>query len=192
MSRGKTNPFPTFQYALLGLLLPGATYGYELHKQLADQQGIGLIWQVKLSNLYAVLTQLEKKEWLTVSLLAGDGRPARKMYQITESGKMAFEEWLNTPVIHPREIHQDFMVKLYFYQTFKPEEVPAFLRAQLSHCRVWLKNTQNLEKNTPPQAGYRHSILQFRKLQIKAMVDWLEKELKDSQNIQPHAKERNE
>ena len=90
MSRGKTNPFPTFQFALLGLLLPGATYGYELHKQLSNQTGIGLIWQVKLSNVYAVLEQLLEKGWLSATLLPGESRPGRKMFQITEHRQGSF------------------------------------------------------------------------------------------------------
>src|SRR5512133_2952317 len=124
MTRGKTNPFPMFQFALLGLLLPGATHGYELHKQLSDLNGIGLIWQVKLSNVYAVLEQLLEKGWLTATLLPGDSRPGRKMYQITGPGREAFAEWLGSPVTHPREFRQDFMVKFYFHQILDPDGVP--------------------------------------------------------------------
>jgi len=192
MSRGKTNPFPTFQFALLGLLLPGATYGYELHKQLSDQTGIGLIWQVKLSNVYAVLEQLQEKGWLTAMLLPGDTRPGRKMYQITDTGKAAFEEWLDSPVTHPREFRQEFMVKLYFHDTQKPAGVPAFLRSQLTHCRVWLKDLRKPNAVTASDSRFHLSVMQFRKSQIKSMVDWLEKELGKTENAIPINEVRNE
>ena len=185
MSRGKTNPFPTFQFALLGLLLPGATYGYELHKQLSDQTGIGLIWQVKLSNVYAVLEQLEEKGWLTVTLLPGDSRPGRKMYQITNTGKAAYEEWLDSPVTHPREFRQDFMVKLYFHQHQNPAGVPTFLRSQLTHSRVWLKDLRKPNAVSVSDSGFFQSVMRFRKSQIKSMVDWLEKELVNTENAIP-------
>lgn len=192
MSRGKTNPFPTFQFALLGLLLPGATYGYELHKQLSDQTGIGLIWQVKLSNVYAVLEQLQEKDWLSATLLPGESRPGRKMYHITEPGKVAFAEWLDSPVTHPREFRQDFMVKLYFHQIHNPAGIPAFLRSQLTHCRVWLKNLRKPNVDTASDSGFAVSVMRFRKSQIKSMVDWLEKELNNVENVIPINEVRNE
>jgi len=185
MPRGKTNPFPTFQFALLGLLQPGPTYGYELHKQLSDESGIGLIWQVKLSNLYAVLEQLEKKDWLTVTLVPGDTRPGRKVYQITAAGRSAFAEWLDAPVIHPREFRQDFMVKFYFHQSQKPESIATFLRVQLGHCRTWLKNVKTLSSAPASDSGFQKSVIRFRKSQIQSMVDWLEKELEHIERQNP-------
>ena len=53
--RGKTNPFPAFEYALLGLLYREPAHGYELHKIIADPAGIGIIWGIKIANLYAQL-----------------------------------------------------------------------------------------------------------------------------------------
>jgi DNA-binding PadR family transcriptional regulator len=189
MTRGKTNPFPHFQYALLGLLLKEPTYGYELHKQLSDPQGIGLVWQVKLPNLYAVLEQLEKKGWLSVSFSPGDTRPGRKMYQLTPDGRVAFEEWVNAPVMHPRDFRQEFMLKFYFFQCNNLEQLPAFLRSQLSHCRIWLKNARSFEAASASSDAYPHSVRHFRVMQIESMVNWLEEELGKIQEKNPIIKE---
>ncbi len=184
MTRGKTNPFPTFQYALLGLLLPGATYGYELYKQISDQSGIGLIWQVKLSNLYAVLDQLEKKGWLTATRVPGDIRPDRKVYRISGNGESAFEEWLDAPVTHPREFRQDFMIKYYFRSRRRENPAP-FLRAQLGHCRMWLQNARKSVKSEAGGLNFGQSVARFRKSQIQSIVDWLEKELERVETQNP-------
>lgn len=192
MTRGKTNPFPTFQYAVLGQLMSGPTYGYELHKLLSNQQGIGLIWKVNLANLYAVLEQLEKKGWLSVSLQPGRSRPGRKMYQLTDSGRGEFEEWLHTPVTHPREIRQDFMIKLHFYQQHFPDQLASLLRGQLSHCRTWLKTAREDLLTAPAEGQFAQSVYQFRVLQIQSMVDWLEMELQGLQETTSSKEENNE
>lgn len=181
MSRGKTNPFPEFQYALLGQLMAGPTYGYVLHKQLSNPQGIGLIWQVNLPNLYAVLEQLEKKGWLSVTLQPGDSRPGRKVYQLTGEGRAEFEAWLSTPVTHPRAIRQDFMLKLNYLQVHQPDQVPVLMRTQLSHCRTWLKNARDAVKRASGGESFSQSVYRFRVLQVQAMVDWLEAELREIQ-----------
>jgi DNA-binding PadR family transcriptional regulator len=184
MTRGKTNPFPSFQYALLGQLISGPTYGYVLHKQLSNQQGIGVVWSMNLANLYAVLEQLEKKGWLSVSLQPGNSRPGRKMYQITELGKAEFDAWLNTPATHPRELRQDFMIRLHYYQSRLPDQVPALLRGQLSHCRTWLKDARETLLATPPEESFAQSVYRYRILQIQSMIEWLELELRALQDPQ--------
>lgn len=178
MTRGKTNPFPEFQYALLGELMSGPTYGYELHKQLSDQQGIGLIWKVTLPNLYAILDQLEQKGWLSVSLEPGNSRPGRKIVQLTGEGRAEFELWLTAPVTHPRAIRQDFMLKLNYLQRHQPDQVLPLMRKQLSHCRTWLKNARDTLTLSPGEERFAQSVYRFRVLQIESMVNWLESELR--------------
>lgn len=172
--------FPAFQYALLGLLVPGPTHGYELHKQLSDPQGIGLIWHTKLANLYAQLDQLEKKKWVTHNIQISETRPARKIYELTDEGKMQFESWMETPATHPREIRQDFLLRLYFIQIYKPDELVHWMRMQLTHCRSWAQMTREQINEEGDSFNYRNSVLNFRLEQINAIVTWLESEIESN------------
>lgn len=169
--------FPSFPYALLGLLVPGPMHGYELHKQISDPQGIGFIWHTKLPNLYAQLDQLEKKKWVTFNIQTSESRPARKIYELTEEGKQEFNSWLESPAMHPREMRQDFILRLYFMQHYKPEELNRFLRVQLTHCRSWAQVTSEQIDSEGTAFTYRNSVLHFRYEQINGYITWLEEEI---------------
>lgn len=169
--------FPSFQYALLGLLVPGPAHGYEIHKQMSDPQGIGLIWHTKLPNLYAQLEQLEKKKWVTFNIQTSETRPARKIYELTESGRQEFTAWLESPTMHPRDMKQDFMLRYYFIQLYKPEMVILFLRGQLTHCRSWAQAAREQIESEGSSFSFRNSVLNARLEQINAYVTWLEAEI---------------
>jgi len=85
--RGNINPFTSSEFALLGFLYDKPTHGYDLHKSITDPDGIGLIWNVKMSNLYAYLDKLDKKGFIHGTMQPGDAHPTRMEYQITEEGK---------------------------------------------------------------------------------------------------------
>ena len=139
--RGNINPFTSSEFALLGFLYEKPTHGYDLHKLITDPDGIGLIWNVKMSNLYAYLDKLDKKGLIHGTMQPGDAHPTRMEYQITKSGKEAFESWLPSAVHHPRDFRQDFMLRYFFLLKYQPEKVNTLVKLQLDECRVWLGNT---------------------------------------------------
>src|SRR5438093_383044 len=49
----------TVEHALLGFLQQQPMHGYEIYQHLAGLAGLGLVWQVKQSHLYALLDKLE-------------------------------------------------------------------------------------------------------------------------------------
>lgn len=171
--RGKTNPFPSFEYALLGLLYGGPAHGYELHKLITDSGGIGMIWGIKISNLYAQLAKLEKSGHIKGEIQPGEHRPARTEFHLTQSGKLEFESWLRKLVQHPRDIRQEFMVRYYFLTIYHPELQPSLCEQQLEECQHWLENSNKIQQDRNKDT-YPHAILEFRTSQIKSMVDWLQ------------------
>lgn len=171
--RGKTNPFPSSEYALLGMLMAGPAHGYELHKHITDPNGIGLIWGVKIANLYAQLGKLESRGWISGVIQQEADRPARTEYHLTNAGGSAFDEWLLKKVKHPREFRQEFMLRVYFLTLYKPAMLNAVCEKQLEECQEWLKNTR-IKQEREKQDSFIHSVIEFRAGQIKSMVDWIE------------------
>src|SRR4051812_40584710 len=88
----------TTEHALLGFLRQQPMYGYEIHQQLSESAGLGLVWRLKQSQLYALLGKLEQEGYIVATLEAQDARPPRKVYRLTGSGHLAFLEWVQTPV----------------------------------------------------------------------------------------------
>lgn len=171
--RGKTNPFPSFEYALLGLLYGGRAHGYELHKLITAPDGLGLIWGVKISNLYAQLSKLEKAGLIKGELQPGEDRPARTEFHLTDPGMLEFSNWLTLSVRHPRELRQEFMLRYFFLARYSPAKLEETCRQQLADCQQWLLNLQENQHNLI-QKTFSYAIMEFRASQIKSMVEWLE------------------
>ena len=106
----------SMEYILLGLVFKRPMYGYEIHQLLSQPEGLGLIWHLKQSQLYALLEKLEKDGLLEARLEYQETRPPRKFFTLTPQGKAAFQEWVQSPVEDARGVRQEFLAKLYFYQ----------------------------------------------------------------------------
>lgn len=171
--RGKTNPFTSSEFALLGLLYEKPTHGYDLHRLITDPDGIGMIWGVKLSNLYAQIDKLEKKGYLEGIQFSEESRPARTEYHITAEGKLAFEEWLTGIVRHPRDFRQEFMLRYFFTLKFKPEKADALCERQKNECLQWLLNTKEAFDKVDPALIFKKNVLQYRTIYIQSIVNWL-------------------
>lgn len=172
--RGNINPFTSSEFALLGFLYEKPTHGYDLHKLIIDPDGIGLIWNVKMSNLYAYLDKLDKKGYIHGTMQPGAAHPTRMEYQITEKGKNAFTEWLSTIVQHPRDFRQEFMLRYFFLLKYQPERINSFCNRQHEECKKWFDNTTNQSNLVSNKERFRNSIVQFRLTQISAIIQWLE------------------
>ena len=172
--RGKPNTFISSEYALLGLLYQNPSHGYELHKQISDPEGIGLIWRIKMSNLYALLDKLEQKGYISGIIQPGDSHPNRTEFNITDDGKTAFRSWLETTVKHPRDFRQEFMVRLYYVLRLQPTKINDLCQKQLQECNSWLENTQASNQQVDEKSMYKKSIIEFRVAQIRAIIHWLE------------------
>ncbi len=181
--RGKTNPFPSSEFALLGLLFSGPAHGYELHKHITDPNGIGLIWGVKIANLYAQLAKLESKGWIAGKVQQEEDRPARTQFHLTNEGKKAFTDWMTQLVLHPRDFRQEFMLRYYLLARHKPELIQGVCTRQLQECRNWLISTRN-KQELEVKDSFTRSIIEFRVRQIESMVEWIEWLLDNPPKIQ--------
>ena len=172
--RGNINPFSSSEFVLLGLIFEKPTHGYDLHHVINDPEGIGIIWRVKMSNLYAYLDKLEKKGNIKGTMQPGESHPTRMEYQITETGRVAFESWLSTIVLHPRDFRQEFMIRYYFWLIYQPKNIRQYCDQQLVECNTWLENTKVQEQQVSNQKHFKNSILHFRVIQISSLIQWLE------------------
>lgn len=82
------------KYGLLGLLNYNDMSGYEITK--AFEKSVGFFWTVTMSQVYRELTAMEKNGWLNSSQVIQNGKPNKKVYNITELGKNEFTKWLST------------------------------------------------------------------------------------------------
>jgi DNA-binding PadR family transcriptional regulator len=160
------------ELALLGFLSQGPQHGYQIHQKVSDPNGLGSIWRLKQSQLYALLAKLEKDGYIVGELEAQEeARPPRRIYHLTTTGKVVYQNWLKRPVSVPRLMRQEFMAKYYFACQEGKEQARELIDLQRVSCQKWLEelNLGNIE-----QSSFEWFIYQFRIGQIKALLGWLD------------------
>src|SRR5690606_38475614 len=86
-----TIPMPsrphTLELALLGFLRPEPKHAYAIHQELSSPTGLGPVWQVNLSQLYALLGKLQEAGYLLATSEPQENRPPRKVFHLTDDGR---------------------------------------------------------------------------------------------------------
>jgi PadR family transcriptional regulator AphA len=164
----------SLEYILLGFLNESPIHGYDLYKKLRNFEGISLVWNIKQSQLYALLDKLEDVGLLTSKIVPGEIHLMRKEYQITPIGRSTFLNWVTSPVSHGRDMRQEFLAKLYFAQISGAETFTELIEAQTKLCGEWLASLQESFSKTTADQHYEKLIFQYRISQVKGMIEWLD------------------
>jgi DNA-binding PadR family transcriptional regulator len=140
---------------------------------ISDQSGLGSIWHLKQSQLYALLAKLEKDGYVTSTLQSQDPHPPRRVFRLTRLGDKAFCEWFTNPVEVPRLIRQVFLAKLYFAQKEDINLAQQLLEKQRVICKKWMDEFK-LQLSISEPLSYRWNTYQYRLGHIQALQNWLE------------------
>jgi PadR family transcriptional regulator, regulatory protein AphA len=163
------------EIALLGFLQQGPKHGYAIHQELSGSTGLGAVWQIKLSQLYALLGKLETAGYVTATTAPQQNKPPRKIFHLTEAGQEAFLAWLQTPVQHGRSLRLEFLVKLYFARLEGTAVAEKLLADQRALCHEWLATEQEIVAvEIANGRRYGRLVHQFRSGQLQAMLNWLD------------------
>ena len=101
----------SLKHALLALLNELPSHGYELKTRFSEV--LGPLWPLREAQIYNNLRLLERD-----GLVALDERDAqrmgadRKLYGLTDAGRVALTAWLESPAPAGRKLKDDFYLKL--------------------------------------------------------------------------------
>jgi len=168
----------TIEWSLLGFLAEQPMHGYEIHHRLSaaalsEGAGLGVVWHIKQSQLYAILARLEARGYITYTLEPQDTRPPRKVYTLTPDGEAALQIWVCAPVERGRDFRLEFLAKVYFAHRRGEETLRTLFAAQRATCHVW---HAGFKKKLDRQGLNTYEVLvyRFRLGQVQAMLDWLD------------------
>lgn len=116
-------------HAILSALTDRPCSGYDLAKQFDGS--VGFFWHASHQQIYRELTKLEQQELVTAETVAQEGKPDKKIYRVTETGKHQLKEWIAQPS-KCAPTKDDLLVKL-FVGYLVP---PATMQATLEHERA--------------------------------------------------------
>ncbi|VEP14095.1 putative transcriptional regulator [Hyella patelloides LEGE 07179] len=96
-------------HTILATLGDEAYSGYDLWKKFSQTKAC--YWQASQQQIYRELGKLEKEEAIDSEIIAQKGRPAKKIYQITDKGIEKLKNWVLEPA-EPMAIREDLLVKV--------------------------------------------------------------------------------
>lgn len=137
----------SLQYAVLGLLKYKPMTGYDLKKMF--DQSINNFWSASLSQIYRELNALESKGYLNSIIQPQDDRPDKKIYNITETGKTAFKEWIeNFPQKVSKETRDEFTLRVFFGSNISKDNLLNQLQRFKEDKQRGLKELENVYQIT--------------------------------------------
>ena len=98
------------RFPLLALLATGPAHGYEL-KSAMEQQFGAVLPPLNAGQIYTTLSRLERDGLVDDDAVAQNGRPNKRVYRLTEKGKVELSGWLADSTPQTR-LKDDFFIKL--------------------------------------------------------------------------------
>jgi DNA-binding PadR family transcriptional regulator len=162
------------ELALLGFLREGPLHGYQIHQLISAPEGISLVWRLKQSQLYALLSRLEDEGYVSSVIQAQEIRPPRRIYQLTEKGRAAFQEWEQSPIQFGRQVRQEFLARLYFaLREGKRNALDLIERQRLVFQRS-LSDLAAGQGSPESGVGFPSLVHLYRAKQLESILNWLD------------------
>lgn len=166
------------QYAILGLISArsAGAHGYQLKSEFDALYGD--FWSLNYGQLYRTLDRLERAGFIEGTDHLQSGRPNRRVYRITSSGRQSFDDWLLLPPSdQPRPLRDDMSVKLLFLTEARWSETLALVRTQraayLQHLARLTKRRSKLEE-TGQDMFVTGLLLLQADMRVRTDLAWLE------------------
>lgn len=99
-------------FGLLGLLEYASNTGYDLAKMF--EASINNFWHAQSSQIYRELNRMEEKCWVVSENIIQQGKPNKRLYSITDEGRNAFNQWMNTPAPLFENPHDPLLMYMMF------------------------------------------------------------------------------
>jgi PadR family transcriptional regulator, regulatory protein AphA len=173
------------EHAILGLLAlrdSGTGHGYDLARQFSPGAPLGNVVRLEPGMVYHHLKKLERLGWVSAVPEVEPGRPARRLFALTSSGRAELGRWLSEPVAHTREIRLDFLVKLYLALLLDPTLAVRLVDEQRDRCARLVESLANRLQSghvdtaqDPVTARFGDMVLDMRLAQTRAAVAWLDR-----------------
>lgn len=156
----------------LGILTDGPASGYDLKKQF--ESTFSHFFAAGYGSIYPALSSLAHDGLVTCEEIPQEGKPDRKVYEISAEGKAYLLSALEDP--SPcHKIRSEFLATMCFAHLMPNQQVQTVLNNRLEECAHYTKMISDIESNSsqdwPP--GMRF-VAGFGKAMIAAMSDYVE------------------
>jgi PadR family transcriptional regulator, regulatory protein AphA len=157
---------------ILGMIALGRHTGYDI-KQFVDQS-TRHFWAASYGQIYPELRRLEEEGFITGQSEPTGGR-ARTVYELTDAGRGALEEWLEPEPDPTFEVRAEGMLKLFFSDIGTPEQRIRNIRAMRElHERTLAQLCAHEEKKSADMLEGPRLTLELGIGLHRGIVEWCE------------------
>lgn len=168
------------KHGILGLLSYGRMTGYDIVHIFRDS--LCYFWNAQTSQVYRELKTLKANGWATDETVAQSGKPDKKLFSITESGRAELNRWLTED---STELVTRFplLMKTFFRGERSVSENIAYFDGLRENC---LRFAEKLQTTPPDVEGYADAVddpnkavywqmtLDFGMLYTEMLLNWSE------------------
>jgi DNA-binding PadR family transcriptional regulator len=161
--------------AVLGLLHAAPLHPYGMQRLLKQWGKDHVINVGQRANLYKTIRRLDQAGLIAVRQTERDQQyPERTVYELTEAGRLAAQDWLSEMLARPRNEYPQFPAALSFIMLLSPPEAAAVLEDRAAVLRSQLGS---LETELAEIAFLPRIVLmddEYERAMLTAELAWLE------------------
>jgi DNA-binding PadR family transcriptional regulator len=166
--------------ALLGLLTIEPMSGYDLGRMV--RASIGHIWSESYGQIYPNLKRLAARGLVDFKTEKHNGRPDRRIYSITKTGREQLASWLSVPP-QPEIPRNEMLLKLFFGAQAPIHILIGNVERMAGEHRALLQKFKRVERDeidrNPqyPDAPFWKMAARFGQMEMEAHLRWAEETL---------------
>lgn len=156
----------------LGMLDAGPASGYDLKKEF--ESSFAHFFAAGFGSIYPALSALASDGLVSFREVPQEGRPDRKVYEITDAGRTKLLESLGDPD-PSHKVRSEFLATLCFSHLMTREQIETVLENRRAEIRRYLELFDELEQVDCEDWTPGHQfVLGFGKAMIEAKLDYID------------------
>ncbi|MDB9529520.1 PadR family transcriptional regulator [Oscillatoria sp. CS-180] len=167
-------------HTILTVLSERPSSGYDISKRF--EETVSCYWKASQQQIYRELSKLEKQGWVAFELIPQMGKPDKKIYAITATGREELQRWSAEPT-EPAPIREDLLVRVLGGPYVAPDELMREVKRRRQLHLEQLQRYQLMEgqyqsmPNPPLQEQYRYLTLRRGLRYEQDWINWCEEVL---------------
>ncbi|MDO8963088.1 MAG: PadR family transcriptional regulator [Coriobacteriia bacterium] len=183
------------EHAILGFLEREPMTGYDLKTRCFDA-AVGHVWTADQAQVYRTLDRLAARGLVKPKLVPQRGKPDRRVFTITRSGRAALGDWLRRPE-DPGPLRDPLLLQLALSAGLPDGEIrvlltgarDTYMRRLESLRRESIRETPACAAPTPRDAALHRMTLGAAMAGVRSSIDWIDDCLDDMRGGLPPAAE---
>lgn len=115
---------------------------------------IGFFWHAHQSQLYPELARLEAQGYVTARVMEQQNRPDKKIYTISETGRVALQQWVTQPPVSTPE-RSELLLKAYAIWLADPKQAIRLFQIEEDQHRTRLAHYEQILAQVMQKYGPR-------------------------------------